>query len=289
MENEKLPASKIASWLKIAGIDGIIAPIYALTLILISVASYPQFSWTDNALSDLGVVSGVTSALFQHRVNYQRRFVPSFRNRPSRATVQYCYWQSWSVSFHLSLLGAFVNRSFPRKRGTCALSVFCKLLRAPAHFHASYRSGFLAHQTKTVSGFHIVDRICCRGTLGPVVFCSIRSRSSYSRVCVCSCRRSVDSGFGLQDDYGSVTCKSSIVRFYWFVKISALQFTSKCFDWQRPCRFGRNSKKKSDVSYPWLSAYLMASSLGNAMASAPAFNAKDIRFGAVFAFRSHAP
>ena len=59
-----MPASKIASWLRIAGINGISAPIYTLTLILIAVASYPQFSWTDNALSDLGVVPGVTSSLF---------------------------------------------------------------------------------------------------------------------------------------------------------------------------------------------------------------------------------
>jgi hypothetical membrane protein len=28
------------------------------------VASYPQFSWTDNALSDLGVIAGVASTLF---------------------------------------------------------------------------------------------------------------------------------------------------------------------------------------------------------------------------------
>jgi hypothetical membrane protein len=32
--------------------------------ILSAVASYPQFSWADNALSDLGVVSGITGPLF---------------------------------------------------------------------------------------------------------------------------------------------------------------------------------------------------------------------------------
>jgi hypothetical membrane protein len=43
---------------------GIIAPIIGFICILSATASYPQFSWTDNALSDLGVVSGITGALF---------------------------------------------------------------------------------------------------------------------------------------------------------------------------------------------------------------------------------
>jgi len=33
-------------------------------LIFLAIASYPQFSWVDNALSDLGVVPGATSTLF---------------------------------------------------------------------------------------------------------------------------------------------------------------------------------------------------------------------------------
>jgi hypothetical membrane protein len=44
--------------------SGLAAPIVAFTCILAAVASYPNFSWTNNALSDLGVVKGVTSALF---------------------------------------------------------------------------------------------------------------------------------------------------------------------------------------------------------------------------------
>jgi hypothetical membrane protein len=33
-------------------------------LIFLAIANYPPFSWTDNALSDLGVVPGATSSLF---------------------------------------------------------------------------------------------------------------------------------------------------------------------------------------------------------------------------------
>lgn len=49
---------------RIGAASGIVAPIVAFVCILIAIASYPIFSWTNNALSDLGVVSGVTSSLF---------------------------------------------------------------------------------------------------------------------------------------------------------------------------------------------------------------------------------
>ena len=41
-----------------------LAPVLAFVFILVAVASYPPFSWTSNALSDLGVVSGVTAGVF---------------------------------------------------------------------------------------------------------------------------------------------------------------------------------------------------------------------------------
>lgn len=49
---------------RIAAFTGILAPIIAFTCILIAIATHPQFSWTNNALSDLGVISGVTGPLF---------------------------------------------------------------------------------------------------------------------------------------------------------------------------------------------------------------------------------
>ena len=43
---------------------GIIVPVVAFTFIVLSILTYPQFSWTNNALSDLGVVPGITATLF---------------------------------------------------------------------------------------------------------------------------------------------------------------------------------------------------------------------------------
>jgi len=49
---------------RIGAASGILAPILAFTCILTSIASYSQFSWTNNALSDLGVIPGATGPLF---------------------------------------------------------------------------------------------------------------------------------------------------------------------------------------------------------------------------------
>jgi len=57
-------SSKNVNWLKISGICGIITPIVAFTLILLAINFSAQFSWRENALSDLGVQEGVTAILF---------------------------------------------------------------------------------------------------------------------------------------------------------------------------------------------------------------------------------
>jgi hypothetical membrane protein len=49
---------------RVGAIAGLIAPIIGFTSILGAIASYPVFSWTGNALSDLGVISGMTGPLF---------------------------------------------------------------------------------------------------------------------------------------------------------------------------------------------------------------------------------
>ncbi len=43
---------------------GIVAPIAGFICILVAIVSYPQFSWTNNALSDLGIISGMTGPIF---------------------------------------------------------------------------------------------------------------------------------------------------------------------------------------------------------------------------------
>lgn len=49
---------------RIAAFTGILAPIIAFTCILIAIAIHSQFNWINNALSDLGVISGITGPLF---------------------------------------------------------------------------------------------------------------------------------------------------------------------------------------------------------------------------------
>jgi len=56
--------SKNVTWLRISGVSGILAPIVAFTCIFLAIAYSPQFNWTKNALSDLGIQEGVTAILF---------------------------------------------------------------------------------------------------------------------------------------------------------------------------------------------------------------------------------
>jgi hypothetical membrane protein len=61
---EKKLHSRKAAEQKIGAVAGVLAPVLAFTCILLAIASYPSFSWTNNALSDLGVVKGLTGPLF---------------------------------------------------------------------------------------------------------------------------------------------------------------------------------------------------------------------------------
>ena len=59
-----MPNTKSPNRQSTGALIGIAVPILAFTCILTAIASYPAFSWTNNALSDLGVVPGITSQTF---------------------------------------------------------------------------------------------------------------------------------------------------------------------------------------------------------------------------------
>jgi len=58
-----LLSSKRAITLRTAGVCGVLTPVIVLTLILLAIYYSPWFSWTENALSDLGV-QGTAAILF---------------------------------------------------------------------------------------------------------------------------------------------------------------------------------------------------------------------------------
>ena len=53
-------------------------PVVAFTFIGLAIATYPQFSWFDDALSDLGVVTGSTATLFNFGLYCSGLFSVSF-------------------------------------------------------------------------------------------------------------------------------------------------------------------------------------------------------------------
>lgn len=56
--------AKSPSLVRVSGGYGVLAPVFAFGSILLAVASYSEFSWLDNALSDLGIVPGITASIF---------------------------------------------------------------------------------------------------------------------------------------------------------------------------------------------------------------------------------
>jgi hypothetical membrane protein len=54
----------MARVLKVSAACGVAGAVVVFACILLAVASWSSFSWTDNALSDLGVQAGVTAPLF---------------------------------------------------------------------------------------------------------------------------------------------------------------------------------------------------------------------------------
>jgi hypothetical membrane protein len=63
---------------RIGAVSGIATPILALSCILTAVASYPEFSWTNNALSDLGIIPGVTGPVLNFGLYSSGLFVFNF-------------------------------------------------------------------------------------------------------------------------------------------------------------------------------------------------------------------
>jgi hypothetical membrane protein len=61
---EEQPLSSKPLYLRIGGAAGIATPIIAFTCISTAIVTYSPFSWTNNALSDLGVVPGITGPIF---------------------------------------------------------------------------------------------------------------------------------------------------------------------------------------------------------------------------------
>jgi len=52
--------------LKLSGICGVLAPIIAFTCIFLAIESYPDFSWQNNALSDMGAAQGAARLFFNN-------------------------------------------------------------------------------------------------------------------------------------------------------------------------------------------------------------------------------
>jgi hypothetical membrane protein len=53
-----------ALWLRLSAACGVLSPVVAFTCISLAINSAAEFSWAEDALSDLGVMSGITAPIF---------------------------------------------------------------------------------------------------------------------------------------------------------------------------------------------------------------------------------
>jgi len=59
-----LSENRRVTWQRMGASSGILSPIIGFACILTAVALYNGFSWTNNALSDLGIIAGITGPVF---------------------------------------------------------------------------------------------------------------------------------------------------------------------------------------------------------------------------------
>jgi hypothetical membrane protein len=127
-----LPEYRSIGKQRIGAATGILAPILAFTCILTAIASYPQFSWTNNALSDLGIIPGITGPLFNFGL-----------------------YASGLLAFNFALFGLFtyLGKSWVGKIGAAVFAAATLALIAIGVFNESY-SG--THYAVSVAFFVLI-------------------------------------------------------------------------------------------------------------------------------------
>ena len=127
-----MPESKNIGKQRIGAATGILAPILAFTCILTAIASYPQFSWTNNALSDLGIIPDITGQLFNFGL-----------------------YASGLLAFNFALFGLFtyLGKSWVGKIGAAVFAAATLALIAIGVFNESY-SG--THDAVSVAFFVLI-------------------------------------------------------------------------------------------------------------------------------------
>jgi hypothetical membrane protein len=102
-------------WLKTAAVCGILTPIIAFTCILTAIALYPPFSWTENALSDLGIVEGATSMIFNGGLIASGILALAFAAGVNTYLQESITWKIGAFLFALDAIALMMIGVFPEK------------------------------------------------------------------------------------------------------------------------------------------------------------------------------
>ena len=112
-----MPRDRTTIWQKTGLSSGIISPIIGFTCIFTAIASDNGFSWTNNALSDLGVISGITGLVFNFGL-----------------------FASGLLAFNFAIFGLFIyfRKIFVGKLGACVFAAGSLALIAIGVFNENY-------------------------------------------------------------------------------------------------------------------------------------------------------
>ena len=187
---------KNVAWLKISGVSGVLAPLVAFTFISLAITSHPQFSWTGNALSDLGVVEGVTAVLFNSgliiggilAIIFASGLFIFLRNRVLGRIGAFIFTLA---ALALVAIGFTFHRKFWKNTLLCFGCVF----HVCSNINAYHLRNILCHGESENGRVHFSSCNSCGSRLGHRIFNKIRSGRRYSRSSFCSCSVNVGCSF----------------------------------------------------------------------------------------------
>ena len=156
---KRLSESEKSFWVRFGGIAGILTPVLAFTFIGLAIATYPQFSWLNNALSDLGVVPGSTSTLFNFGLYVSGLFSLSFAVGLFKFLGKHIWGKIGAIIFaaaSLSLIGIGVTPENIRPFHYIFSVAFFSLVPISLLVIASY---FLVMRQKPLAAFTLLIAI----------------------------------------------------------------------------------------------------------------------------------
>ncbi len=211
-------SNKTISWLKISGTCGIITPLVAFSCILLAIAYAPHFSWTDDALSNLGVMQSPTSTLFNLGLIAGGILGVFFASGLLKLSKGKLPGQIGALMFVLDCLALTAIGIFPENAEPMHHLCFCGLLRAVPIVNVLHNSFFHSRVKEQNGTVHFLYGGICCSCVGCRVLGTLRSWCCYPRDSFCHRSFFLDCSLWFQHARNVFTFNQMIMLELQFVK-----------------------------------------------------------------------